>query len=230
MTTDAPRLDFDEVALQERLGTLNFERQMTFVASCAERAAPTCIAYFESNRIDADANLIWEVVATSWRAALDPEERLKDRSVADELWRQASIDGEWHQPITSYVPDCASAIYFAADFQISGSLKSASESARWLYNALDALAVNRRGIRSGTAADFEAITGDRVIQRELMKQERDLRALEGASTADTALVERIRADSARLGRAMLEEFEAESARRLHRGPPPRVFPDPERPE
>ena len=229
MTTDRERLDFDEAVLRGRLTALTFGGQLVFVASCAERAAPTCIAHFESNRMDADARLIGEVVETSWRGALDPELRLKDSGVADELWRLASIDGVWHQPITSYVPDCASAIYFAADFQISGSLKSATESARWVYNALDALVSNRIGMTSGTAADYEAVIADRVIQRELIKQDRDLRAIEDVSEIDEPLLERLRADSARIGRAMLEEFEAESAGRLRRGPPPRLFPDPEPP-
>jgi hypothetical protein len=80
--------------------------------------------------------------------------------------------------------------------------------------------MNRAGVTSGGESERRRLAADRSVQRELQKQQRDLEAIEGARLVDPALVERLRADSARLGKAMADDFEAESAQRLRRGPPP----------
>jgi hypothetical protein len=68
---------------------------------------------------------------------------------------------------------------------------------------------------------------DATIQRELRKEDADLSTLEAVGRLDAALVKRLRADSARLGQLMLQEFMAEAQSRLRRGPPPRIWPDPQ---
>ena len=225
MTSDQPHLDFDEERLLARIGGLQFPHQIAFVASCCERAAPTCIEFAERSYTQEEAQLCRDVTALTWRGSLDPKSRLRDRSVANELWRIARMETDWNQPLSAYVPDCASVLYFAAEFQLTESVKSACESARWIYNALDALVLNRTGITGGGREESDRLMADSTVQRELRKQDRDLLALEAAKHIDDSLVRRLRDESARLGRTMLEEFEAEAQTRLRRGPPPRIYPD-----
>jgi hypothetical protein len=216
---DGP-LEFDEAQLRRRLDGLSLSGRLLFVASCAERAAPTCLRHADAAETPSDVELVKTAVERSWSLPLRPSAATKDRSSADRLWRLASIENDWNRPFTRYVPDCASALYFAVDFQITRAIESASEAARWIYNAVDALAMNRAGVTSGGESERRRLAADRSVQRELQKQQRDLEAIEGARLVDPALVERLRADSARLGKAMADDFEAESAQRLRRGPPP----------
>lgn len=226
MSRETPQLNFDEERLRERLSKLTFGHQLAFVASCCERAMPTCAEYADGADMQDQAQLASDVTELAWRGSLEPEARLQERSVANELWRFARMDNDWAKPMTRYVPDCVSVLYFAADFQLTGTVASASETARWIYNALDALVLNRSGITSGTGEESRALTADPTIQRELRKQERDLVKLEAAEHIDAPLLQVMRADSARLGRMMLEEFEADAQTRLRSGPPPRIWPDP----
>jgi hypothetical protein len=172
-----------------------------------------------------EAQLCKDVTEVTWHGSLDPEARLQERSVANELWRFAMIETDWAQPLSTYIPDCASVLYFAADFQLTESVKSASEAARWIYNALDALVSNRSGIPGGGREESRRLIEDATIQRELGKQDRDLVALEGAMQIDDSLVRRLREESARLGRTILQEFMAEAQTRLRRRPPRRIHPD-----
>jgi uncharacterized protein YjaG (DUF416 family) len=229
VTFDDLTLGFDEKRLQGRLAVLEPARQLAFTASCCERAAATCIDYALRSDMGDEAKVVKDVTELAWRATLEPGAALKERSVANELWHFARMDNDWVDPMTTYIPDLVSAVYFAADFQLTRSLKSATECARWVFNALDALVLNRRGVTSGPSEEERQAMTDRTIQRELRKQENDLTALETANRIDAALVERLRAESARIGQLMLEEFEADAQRRLRRGPPPRIFPDPEPP-
>jgi hypothetical protein len=225
VTAEQSQLDFEEERLRARIAGLQVPHQLAFVASCCERAAPTCIEFAERSYKEEEARLCKDVTAITWRGSLDPESRLRDRSVANELWRIARMESDWNQPLSTYVSNCATVLYFAADFQLTESVESASESARWIYNALDALVSNRSGITGGGSEESRRLTTDATIQRELRKQDRDLAALESAKHIDESLVRRLREESARLGRTMLDEFEAEAQTRLRRGPPPRIYPD-----
>jgi hypothetical protein len=225
VTPEQPLLDFEEERLRERLAGLQLPHQIAFVASCCERAAPICIEFAQRSYLSHEEKLIRDVTDLTWHGSLEPESRLSERSVANELWRFASMDTDWAQPLSTYVPDCAMVLYFAADFQLTESVKSASEAARWIYNALDSLVLNRSGMTAGSSEESHRLIADTTIQRELRKQDRDLAALENAKHIDESLVRRLREESTRLGRTMLDEFEAEAQTRLRRGPPPRIYPD-----
>jgi len=203
------------------------EGQLGFVASCCERAGATCIAYADMAYLTEESELVKQATELAWRASLEPPTVVEDRSLANEVWRFARMDTDPAQPLSAYVPDCASAVYFSSDFRLTASLVSACESARWVFEAVAALVSKRSGLTSGPAELWSARDSDRSIQRELRKQEADLSTLEAAGRPDAALIKRLRADSARLGQLMLQEFMAEAQNRLRRGPPPRVWPDPE---
>jgi hypothetical protein len=213
-------LQFDEERLRRRLNALELAGRLAFVASCAERAAPTCLRYTEDERLEAEGRLVRDSLAASWRAVLDPDARPHDRSLPDRLWVFGSFDSDWNKPFNHYVPDCVSAMYFVADFLVTGAVESAVQSWIWIYNAVDALSMSRLGPLSGGSEMERLIEADRSVQRELLKLERDLAAIESATAVNEALVTRLRTDSARLGKAMLDDFLGEAANRLRRGPPP----------
>jgi hypothetical protein len=174
-----------------------------------------------------ESELVKQATELAWRACLEPPTKVEDRSLANELWRFARMDTDPAEPLSAYVPDCASAVYFATDFRLTASLVSASESARWIFEAVAALVAKRSGLTSAPGEIWSAQDVDRSIQRELGKEDADLSAVEALGRPDAALVKRLRADSERLGQLTLQEFMAEAQSRLRRGPPPRVWPDPE---
>jgi hypothetical protein len=81
------------------------------------------------------------------------------------------------------------ALYFGADFQLTRDLKAASDSARWIYNALDALVSNRSGKQAGTSDEFRQLRGDPGLQRELRKENTDLTMLETAQELTPELLD-----------------------------------------
>jgi uncharacterized protein YjaG (DUF416 family) len=94
-------LEFDEQRLSQRLGVLPLNHQAVFVASCCERAAPTCIEFAERSYMQQEAQLCKDVTEVTWQGSLDPEARLQERSVANELWRFAMIETDWAQPLST---------------------------------------------------------------------------------------------------------------------------------
>lgn len=102
-----------------RLAALPFAHQAAFVASCCERATPTSIEYAQMAYLPDEALLLKQVTELAWRACVEPDARIQDRGLANELWRYARMDSDSVQPLSRYVGDCASVLYFAADFHLT---------------------------------------------------------------------------------------------------------------
>jgi hypothetical protein len=209
-------VDFDEAELRERLAGLRESHQRAFVASCIERAAPTYLSFAEIAYLEESASLVRQVVEATWRGCTDPKRGITERSIANELWHLARTNWDPAVTLGQYAEDCVTALYFGADFQLTGDLKAASESARWIYNALDALVSNRSGKQAGTSDEFRQLRSDPGLQRELRKENTDLTMLESAPELTPELLDVIRTDSSRLGKLMLGDFESEAQSRLRR--------------
>jgi uncharacterized protein YjaG (DUF416 family) len=220
-----PLLAFDEMRLRERLATLSSDRQMAFVASSCERAAATYLEFAHLAYLDAEVvRLVQLCLELTWKACLDITAGVSERSLANELWHLSRADPDPAVPLSRYALDCVAVVYFAADFQLTGALESASESGRWIYNALDSLVSDQSGMTGGTADEWKRLEADPIIQRELRKQEADLSLLEKVSGLDAAFLELLRTDSRRIGGLMLRDFETYAQTRLETGPPKRLWP------
>jgi uncharacterized protein YjaG (DUF416 family) len=220
-----PLLAFDEMRLRERLATLSSDRQMAFVASCCERAAATYLEFAHLAYLDAEVvRLVQQCLELTWKACLDITAGVSERNLANELWHLSRADPDPAVPLSRYALDCVAVVYFAADFQLTGALESASESGRWIYNALDSLVSDQSGMTGGTADEWKRLEADPIIQREVRKQEADLSLLEKVSGLDAAFLELLRTDSRRIGGLMLRDFETYAQTRLETGPPKRLWP------
>jgi uncharacterized protein YjaG (DUF416 family) len=220
-----PPLAFDELRLRERLAGLSADRQMAFVASCCERAAATYLEFAHLAYLDAEVvRLVQQSLELTWKACLDMTVGVSERSLANELWHLSRADPDPAVPLSRYALDCVAVVYFAADFQLTGALESASECGRWIYNALDSLVSDQSGMTGGTADEWKRLEADPIIQRELRKQEADLTLLKKVSELDAAFLELLRADSQRIGGLMLRDFETYAQTQLETGPPKRPWP------
>jgi hypothetical protein len=93
-----------------------------------------------------------------------------------------------------------------------------------LFEALDAVVTNRSGFTSGTVDEWQRLWVDPTIQREFLKQDADVEALEKIGPIDAAFLERLRSDSRRIGLMMLREFQTYAQSQLRTGPMRRLWP------
>jgi len=170
-------LDYDEPARIAALRGLAPRLRVAWALLCAERALPgyrrACAKTGRGNPFLAEclAERLWFDVAGD---AMTSEELEAARTRAEAL-----LDDEDEN-------DAAAALVFAFDARATGDPLEAAWAGRRLYDLADALAqrdlCGERSPATWTAADEARILGHPRVQRELGRQERDLREL--ASLAD----------------------------------------------
>jgi uncharacterized protein DUF416 len=125
------QLNFNETRLRERLAALSISHQIAFVASCCERAAPTYIEFSELEHLPTGA-LVEEVQRRTWLACLDRKAGVTERGLAKQLSRAGMQMKDWYpSELHTFASPCLVVVYYAADFQLTGSVKSASECGRF---------------------------------------------------------------------------------------------------
>lgn len=184
-------LEYDEPARIAALRGLSPRLRVAWALLCAERALPgyrrACAKRRRGNPFAAEclAERLWFDVAGDPMAA-DELEAARTRA-------EALLDGEDGS-------DAAAALVFAFDARASGDPHEAAWAGRRLYDLADALAQgDLRGELSPTtwtAADEARLLAHPRVQRELARQERDLRELGALGDDVREGLERMKARSA----------------------------------
>src|SRR5207248_10068020 len=89
-----------------------------------------------------------------------------------------------------YGRDALMVFYFAIEFEKTGLPAHASECGRWVFNIVDALAMDREPGGVLTPEVQTRVAANRAVQRELRKQETDIATLDQAAELDSPLLAR----------------------------------------
>lgn len=171
--------EFDPDALAIRLEAVSDLNCAMFAWSCTCRIEPYFRSYAERTG-DVPPDLIANVlddVAHGWTAGGPDEDGLRGHF---EVLERLIPDEEPHmyergQMIFEDAIICA---YYT----IQSALESNREPAIWVgirtYDISDRYVVNSRNLDTNSQAEMEILIGDSVVQRELERQDRDLKCLE----------------------------------------------------
>lgn len=184
-------LDYDEPKRIAALRGLAPRLRVAFALLCAERALPgyrrfhTKTGRGDPFAAESLAERLWFDVAGDPMTSTELE--------AARLRVEALLDDE-------DASDAAAALVYAFDTRASGDPHEAAWAGRRLYDLADFLAQRELGARiSGTtwtAADEALVLEHPLVQRELARQERDLRELGELAGEGPEALERMKARSA----------------------------------
>jgi hypothetical protein len=201
-------LTFDEQRLSDRLTRMSADRQLAFAASCCERVAPIYLQ-FAALEGAGTGPLIQDILEGIWSASLDSAGTDARGGLADlDLGSLAArMEGPYPSGWGGYGRDALTVFYFAIEFKKTGLPAHASECGRWVFNIVDAVAMDSEPGGVLTLEVQTRIAANRAIQRELRKQETDIATLDQAAELDSHLLARLRGESRRLGMRLLREVE-----------------------
>lgn len=170
-------LIFDEASLVKSLSRLDAREKHAFAAACATRQL-LCFETFSTAFNAADAERMRMYVGLLWEA-------IGEESFLEDYWQHAleqvmDLSPEENVPWTplhAYAEDAIASLSYSIRCLVSNSAQEAAWAARRAYEAADQAAIHAIEITPGP--DSEArILAHKIVQRELERQERDVRLLQ----------------------------------------------------
>jgi len=195
-------LDYDEPQRIETLKKLAPRLRVAFALLCAERALPGYRRFWARTgrgdpfAAESFAERLWFDVAGDPMTGSELEGTLgrAEQLLVDE------DDGLWGEPTQVHADDATAALCYAIAVRAQGDPQLAAFAGRRLYELADHLAQRALGDEISrtrwTAADEERLLAHPLVQRELARQERDLRELQELGDDARDALERMKARSA----------------------------------
>lgn len=173
-------LDFEESGLREALEDLRAVYRFAFAAACAQRLWP-CFETFCRWKCRADDRLVvehsldalWESLTTT------APDRLRLNAMAEQLHELIPNEDDAAEAHSPYAEDAAAAIFYAIRARLDDDIQPIIWSARRVYEALDNFVIRSGFVKAGLPSKSIGLAHP-LIQRELQRQQEDLRLLKDA--------------------------------------------------
>jgi len=176
---------FDEASLLKQLTHLPAVSRLVLALCCttrqsgayehfAERFAPETQSYVKGIIVQ-----LWDMVVgdefdkTDWEVVLEKVMELLPEE--QEQW----------EPFLVYAEHAISSLAYTIRCLLKSEAQEAVWAARRAYEAADQAAIRDLGVQTGSADSEARILAHPIVQRELQRQERDLRLLQSTSSRQT---------------------------------------------
>ncbi len=182
-------LRFDEGLLKTELSRIPVSLRVIFAATVAERLLPIYAA-FSRKTGRGDPQSLMEILERLWGdidgVKMSPDELQQNIDLSMEL-APGEDDKPW-VPDQHWAEDAAAAVAYALYARQNGSSQDAAWAARRACDALDDFVMTQEDIDTDIPGAYERITSHRLVQAELMRQQRDLSELVAADQKDVSAI------------------------------------------
>src|SRR6266404_7487471 len=186
---------FDEASLTKQLQLLPPPHRCIFAASCALRLFPAYVSVHEIGGSGEPATLR-RALDSIWNGIIDQrvDESIYQQHLAAIMDLMPSEEDQKTNPTAAYSEDALASAAYALRAFLTCDPQEAAWAARRVYEALDHLIVNDKGIELNRPGTEQDILRDDRIQAELERQHRDLEELHyGAAQNPASLARRFKA-------------------------------------
>ncbi|WP_437575183.1 DUF416 family protein [Sorangium sp. So ce887] len=179
---------FDEANLISNLERLPVPFRVAFAAACAERQMPAYRFFIRqternpTNPMEIALEMVWaDPSATNSATGLERQ----IEAIMNLIPQEDSIEGPWTQEATN-AQNAGMAVAYALRAKLAGEAQEAAWAARVAYEALDNFIINKESVDMNTPGNELRVLSHPLIQAELGRQERDVRALLAANNREIA--------------------------------------------
>jgi hypothetical protein len=188
---------YDEPALWARLGQIDPWKRTAFAASCAERLLPVYATWCADHSDGSEIRLLREDLDRVWDGILQDAESPADaRALADRAgWTLPDEAGVADEDLSHWVAlseNAALAVACALETWATGDPLVAAWAGRQAYEAVEQSALIRLGNVPFNQEGWDRLALDRLVQAELLRQNRDLDELASTPRHDPLLIQEIR--------------------------------------
>jgi len=172
-------LSFDESKLNATLEGYPPKLRAVFAATCAERLMPAYAKFAEVSNRGAPGAL-QDALRALWQDLLGEKSLQTDEIAALVAAVTEQIPDEDEEPWVdeqAVAQDAASAVAYALRCRQSGESNEAAWAGRCVYEALDGFVIQRWNIDTSQGGSNDQVMVHPLVQAELGRQQRDLRAL-----------------------------------------------------
>lgn len=197
-------LAFDERQLKDDLSTLDWQRRAIFAAACAQRLFPHIAIYEEQANLDKSSWVFSRTLEKLWKSAASSFEDTQElRSLHERCVESLPDDDAAWKAGTAFADDASAAIVYALEAVLNKSVEASLYSARRVYEAIDACLGIEYHEQRKRPTEAELVSDPRV-QRELVRQRRDIRELKEAKALTREMTAAFRARAVKEAESVFE--------------------------